>query len=713
MSRTFIPLEPTVTGSHPVPTHGGARADLPYLLVTPPLTDPTSPYHSISYLVGATSAAGFTDFHCLDANIAALNDAAEPEAVAALLTAAADVRRSLELKGDLSRREELQYRLALGAVGLTSTSVAEALRVFRSANDFYDYGQYRAAVDVANRWINLLSLRGFPGMFDGFALRTQGFVNLASHEDLTDPAVLDQLAAPFAPYIQGSYVQTLNARPWRLIGFSVNYISQLPFALAMAQTTRQVCPDATIVFGGTEICDDIKFAAEPTRIWQLFPHADLLVAGEGESALVGILGALADDKDAADVPGVLARRRPATMPKAVYEDLATLPSPRYDIWSWQDYWSPEPVVLYSPTRGCYWNKCTFCDYGLNSDRPTSPSRERPTLLLRTDLEQVRASARTVYFAVDAMSPRFLKRLSEVLEDAALGLQWSAELRLERTIPKRELAQHLRRAGCVAISFGYESASQRILDLIDKGVQIAEVPAILRELKSVDIGVQMMGFTGFPTETPEEALETYEFLLRHDDYWTIAGIGSFVLTGGSMIAKQPSRFGIEILPDTTSDIQRFLPWRATHEGPVRLPGQDDAPVPAHVRRQMVRVRDDRPFVGGIDSAHSILYFGRFGRRLVQDLRPSTTTGASHRIYETPFIRPWEFTSASDLEQQHAILYGRDGQVTQMALRAWLDERRSVARSDKPTLVDLHHDGGCTPHVQRPALRALADLLAHSG
>jgi anaerobic magnesium-protoporphyrin IX monomethyl ester cyclase len=711
LSRTFISLQALEVASTQGSTTG-PRGELPYLLITPPLTDPTSPYHSISYLAGATSAAGFTDFRCLDANIAALNQAAEPETVAALLAAAADVRRRLERKRELSRREELQYRMALGAVGLTASSVVEALNVFRNARDFYDYGKYRAAVGVAGRWINLLSLRGFPGSFDGFALRTQGFVNLASHEDLTDSVVLDQLAAPFASYIDGAFVQTLKATPWRLIGFSVNYISQLPFALVMARTVRRECPDATIVFGGTEVCDDIKFATEPARIWQLFPHADVLVAGEGETALVGILAALADDTDAADVPGVLARHRPTIRPEAVYEDLATLPAPRYDIWPWEDYWSPEPVVLYSPTRGCYWNKCTFCDYGLNSDRPTSPSRERPTHLLRRDLEHLRTTARTVYFAVDAMSPRFLKRLSEVLEDAELGLQWSAELRLERTFPKRELAQHLRRGGCVAISFGYESASQRILDLIDKGVQIADVPAILHELKSSGIGVQMMGFTGFPTETPAEAVETYEFLLRHDDYWTIAGIGSFVLTGGSMVAKQPSRFGIEVLPDATSDIQRFVPWRETRDGPMRLPGQDEAPVPAHLRRQIVRVRDDRPFVGGIDSAHSILYFGRFGRRLVPDELASTSVGA-FTIYETPFVRPWAFTSPSDLEQQHASLHGRDGRVTQLALRAWLDERRPVPRSANATLVELHPDGGCTPHVQHPALRALTDLLSRSG
>ena len=45
--------------------------DIRYLLVNLPLTDPTVPYHSISYLVGATSNAGYTNFSCVDANIQA------------------------------------------------------------------------------------------------------------------------------------------------------------------------------------------------------------------------------------------------------------------------------------------------------------------------------------------------------------------------------------------------------------------------------------------------------------------------------------------------------------------------------------------------------------------------------------------------------------------------------------------------------------------
>lgn len=98
----------------------------------------------------------------------------------------------------------------------------------------------------------------------------------------------------------------------------------------------------------------------------------------------------------------MTRNRPD--PVIAYSSVATPDSPAYDVWDWDRYWAPEPVILYSPTRGCYWNKCTFCDYGLNTDRPTSPSRERPVDAVLTDLREAGRYGRTLYFAVDAMSP---------------------------------------------------------------------------------------------------------------------------------------------------------------------------------------------------------------------------------------------------------------------------------------------------------------------
>ncbi len=129
--------------------------------------------------------------------------------------------------------------------------------------------------------------------------------------------------------------------------------------------------------------------------------------------------------------------------------------------------------------------------------------------------------------MDAISPSYLEKLSTALARSGLGLNWCAEVRLEKklacALPKR-----LREGGCVALSFGYESGSQRILDLLDKGVDLKLAPAILEAVRAAGIGAQMMGFTDFPGERPEERQATFGFLLDHRKLWTLASIGPFLI-----------------------------------------------------------------------------------------------------------------------------------------------------------------------------------------
>lgn len=618
------------------------RKDLPFLLINPPLTDPTCPYHSISYLLAATESSGFHGGCALDANLEALNHLIETEQVAGLIARARGCIEEIEHRSSLTRMDELRYLYALKCLALTPDMPRAAVDTFRDPVAFYDYPRYRRAVTVINNWIDLLSLDGHPGQFDGLGFDFSHVVNFSSLADMSDPAIIRTLAAPFDPYLDTKLRTRLHERPWRLIGLSVCYVQQLPVAIRMAQIIREELPEVRLCLGGTEISDIVKQIAQPRDIWKLFPSADYLVVGEGEAAIVNLL----DHVDAAPRsvrgPGIMTRGALlGGRPEVAYEDLASSGTPNYEVWDWPSYWAPEAVVLYSPTRGCYWNKCTFCDYGLNTDSPTSPSRERPIPAVITDLQRVQKIGTTLYFAVDAMSPKYLRKLAAAI--APLGLSWSAELRLEKTFVSG-LTEELASSGCIAISFGYESASPRVLDLIDKGTDTKMIGRILGALKESNIGAQMMGFIGFPSETLAEAMMTYEFLIEHQESWALAGIGDFVLTTQSIVAKQPSRFGIErVVASRGDDIVRSLSWvepggTIRHSGDARSDTRDDAKDALDdAATAICRGRETRPFVGGIDSSHSLLYFKRFGARLwpKSDREAPAAPRARNVRYRTPF------------------------------------------------------------------------------
>lgn len=122
-----------------------------YLLINPPLTDPTVPYHSIPYLVGATTQAGFSNYACLDSNIEALNYLAEEGQVKNLLDYCNDLRIELEGKTSITRREEMLYRYALKAIGLKPDSILQSIQIMRDSEKFYNYETYRQAAIILKR----------------------------------------------------------------------------------------------------------------------------------------------------------------------------------------------------------------------------------------------------------------------------------------------------------------------------------------------------------------------------------------------------------------------------------------------------------------------------------------------------------------------------------------------------------------------------------
>lgn len=664
-----------------------------YLLCNTPLTDPTAPYHSISYLVGAAERSGYLGHRCVDLNLEMLDSAAQPGQMTGLLDDCAAVRKRIESLAQPTRSDELLYRHAVQAIGFTETTACAAIDVLRSPDRFYDPRLYRQAMLALSRWLAILSVRGLPGQFEGFALAQGMYLNTSSLRDLSDTALLDRLVAPFAAYLRGDFRNLLAERPWGLVGLSVNYESQLPFAAWLCREIRRRCPETLICIGGTEIAADLKFLDDPLRIWQVFPDCDALVVGEGEGVLVSILDSLSRGARPTSQPGLLLPED-STLPAIRNEDLSELASPNYEIWDWPKYWSPEPVALYSPTRGCYWNRCTFCDYGLNTALPTSPSRERPVEAALEDLGNLRRHARVAYFAVDAISPSYLRRLASRLTEANLGLSWSAELRLEKSLSQEALADELRASGCIAIAFGFESGAQRILDLLAKGVDLRQVPALLAELHRVGIGAQMMGFVGFPGETEAEALATFSFLANQREHWTLAAIGDFGLTPGAIVAQRPRDFGIaETLPAPGDDIRRTLNWqtpdRRVHEFP--------EPRTARVKQAAATCRKIpavlRPFAGTIDSPHTLLYFKRYGAGLLPDPIDSEANESLVETanYRTPFQDFEDFTTCRDLGEWISDRRHNGLASTAKEVSTYLGESRSDRTTGPSTRLEIYPSG----------------------
>ena len=599
------------------------------LLLYPPLTDPTAPYHSLIYVASYARQQGFHAVDVRDTNVEALNYCARPEALRPLIHRWAQRRHQLATQPSLSKIEQIEYSYLVRAEALDPQAPSHAIATLKNPETFYDYAQYREAVLQIELWMNSLSCSAFPGQFIGTSLKWEGgLFNSSSEADLTNKELLDRVVGPFREYFHDLFFPDLRHQQYDLVGVNITYTSQLPYTLWLLQELRRILPDVYLVCGGTEVSDVWKYAINRDSFARIFQAADACVVGEGETAFARILEALSRRQRPAQIQNVVCLDRQngnyTPAPSIAYEDLDLLPTPDYELMSSDSYFSPHLFYYYSPTRGCYWNKCTFCDYGLNFGTPTSPWRQRNLELIVRDLQAISQLTPYVYLSVDVLAPGALLKLAQAIIDARIDIRWAAEIRLERYF-NEERCETLRRSGCVAVSVGFESGNQRILDLIRKGTMLDQIEVTLRNFNRAGIAVQMMGFTGFPTESYTEAMESISYLKRTCSHWTVGGLGDFVLTPGAIVAQRPSDFNItNVRPFVGNDINRCLNF---DELPGAAKTGEETLAIEEAKKELERAEFGRPFAGGTDSAHSIFYYSEYGPAFPQSL---ISNGASPQI-----------------------------------------------------------------------------------
>jgi radical SAM superfamily enzyme YgiQ (UPF0313 family) len=116
---------------------------------------------------------------------------------------------------------------------------------------------------------------------------------------------------------------------------------------------------------------DIQALKVKTSVNEFFELCDAIVIGEGETAIYEIMagGGCFDGTQTFMNTMLYDRNRDQLVfPPIRYESVPLMGTPIYD-HPWELYLSPASGINYAPTRGCYWNRCTFCDYGLNTDKP--------------------------------------------------------------------------------------------------------------------------------------------------------------------------------------------------------------------------------------------------------------------------------------------------------------------------------------------------------
>ncbi len=267
--------------------------------------------------------------------------------------------------------------------------------------------------------------------------------------------------------------------PVRVVGFSLNYLSQALCTFAMIGFIRREFPALRISLGGGLVTSWLQRPGWQNPFGGL---VDQMVAGPGERPLLSLFG----------VEGLSGRH--------VTPDYAVLPH--------HGYLSPGFILPYSSATGCYWNHCSFCPELAEGNR----YRPVPVHRALADLHELTAQTRPVLIHLldNAISPALMRGLAADPPPAP----WYGFARFEDELTDADFCLALRRGGCVMLKLGLESGDQGVLDRLHKGIDLGQASRILTNLQRAGIATYVYLLFGTPAETLTEARRTLEFVVRH-------------------------------------------------------------------------------------------------------------------------------------------------------------------------------------------------------
>ncbi len=341
-----------------------------------------------------------------------------------------------------------------------------------------------------------------------------------------------------------------------VLGLTAPFPGNIYGAFRIARAIKAIAPATRAILGGGYVNTELRELSDP----RVFDYVDFITVDDGEAPMLALAEHLTDparpllrtfvrragrvifanDSPLHDVPIALAGTPTyAGLPLDRYLSLFEMLNPMHRLWS-DGRWNKLTIA-----HGCYWKQCTFCDVTLDY---IARYDRAPAELLVDRIEALIAETGQAgfHFVDEAAPPAALRALAEALLARNVIITWWGNVRFEKAFTP-ELCQLLARSGCVAISGGLEVASDRLLELMQKGVTVDQVARVTRAFADAGVMVHAYLMYGFPTETAQDTIDALERVRQlfaegciQSAFWH-----RFAATVHSPIGKHPELFGITL------------------------------------------------------------------------------------------------------------------------------------------------------------------------
>jgi ribosomal peptide maturation radical SAM protein 1 len=337
------------------------------------------------------------------------------------------------------------------------------------------------------------------------------------------------------------WLDSLDIGDSLLIGFSVCF-SQLPASLFAARAIKKKWPQVTIVFGGSTCTKALG-----SSLLNIFTEIEYIITGEGELPLAHLLEHLKQNTHP-DHPSLVSRSpalptSTAGSAAVEIEDLSLLPLPDY-----HDYFQQMktagldfiPALPLEFSRGCWWNKCSFCNLNLQWQGYRFKRSQQVTDEVGTMTATYQCLDFT--FTDNALPVKEADLFFAAMAAGDMDLNFFAEI---RTLRKPETYAAYRRGGLNSVQVGIESLSDTLLTRMRKGTTVMENVAAMKFSQAAGMVLDGNLILEFPGSTDREVQETLQVLDKVLPFRPLTAAG-FFLGHGSPVCCAPWEYGITSL-----------------------------------------------------------------------------------------------------------------------------------------------------------------------
>jgi len=387
-------------------------------------------------------------------------------------------------------------------------------------------------------------------------------------------------------YVDNVLISILRARipeiSPALVAISVPFPGNLYSAFRCAQWIRMHYPAIKVAMGGGFPNTELRSLSD-ARVFEFF---DFITLDDGEVPLENLLKyiraeipadglkrtfMLAEGRVTYVNNSACADYRQGQIGTPDYNDLLLdkyisaieVANPMHSLWS-DGRWNKLTMA-----HGCYWGKCTFCDTSLDYIQRYEPLSAQ---LLCDRMEAIIAQTGQsgFHFVDEAAPPALMRELALEIIRRKLVVSWWTNIRFEKSFT-RDLCLLLKASGCIAVSGGLEVASDRLLELIQKGITVAQVAKVNKHFSEAGIMVHAYLMYGFPTQRAQETIDSLEMVRQmfqagvlQSAFWH-----QFAMTAHSPVGMYPEKFKVKretgsVGTFANNDIVHIDPTGADHD-----------------------------------------------------------------------------------------------------------------------------------------------------